>query len=32
MNKKILISTGGSGGHVIPATIIYEHLENNFDV
>ena len=21
MNKKILISTGGSGGHVIPATI-----------
>ena len=32
MNKKILISTGGSGGHVIPATIIYKHLENNFDV
>ena len=32
MIKKILISTGGSGGHVIPATIIYEHLENKFDV
>ncbi|WP_415314812.1 UDP-N-acetylglucosamine--N-acetylmuramyl-(pentapeptide) pyrophosphoryl-undecaprenol N-acetylglucosamine transferase [Candidatus Pelagibacter sp. Uisw_137] len=32
MNKKILISTGGSGGHVIPATIIYKHLERNFDV
>ena len=26
MKKKILISTGGSGGHVIPATILYEHL------
>ena len=32
MNKKILISTGGSGGHVIPATIIYKHLKHNFDV
>ena len=32
MNKKILISTGGSGGHVIPATIFYEHLKNNFNV
>ena len=32
MNKKILISTGGSGGHVIPATIIYKHLERNFDL
>jgi UDP-N-acetylglucosamine--N-acetylmuramyl-(pentapeptide) pyrophosphoryl-undecaprenol N-acetylglucosamine transferase len=32
MNKKILISTGGSGGHVIPATIFYEHLKNNFQV
>ena len=26
MKKKILISTGGSGGHVIPATILHEHL------
>jgi len=32
MKKKILISTGGSGGHVIPATIFYEHLKNEFDV
>ncbi|MDA7745491.1 UDP-N-acetylglucosamine--N-acetylmuramyl-(pentapeptide) pyrophosphoryl-undecaprenol N-acetylglucosamine transferase [Candidatus Pelagibacter sp.] len=32
MNKKILISTGGSGGHVIPATIIYKHLEHSFDI
>jgi UDP-N-acetylglucosamine--N-acetylmuramyl-(pentapeptide) pyrophosphoryl-undecaprenol N-acetylglucosamine transferase len=32
MSKKILISTGGSGGHVIPATIIYKHLEHSFDV
>ena len=26
MTNKILISTGGSGGHVIPAKILYEHL------
>ena len=32
MKKKILISSGGSGGHVIPATIFYEHLINKFDV
>ena len=25
--KNILISTGGSGGHVVPATIIYQHLK-----
>ena len=30
--KKILISTGGSGGHVIPATIFYEHLNKEFQV
>ena len=29
MNKKILISTGGSGGHVIPATVLYDHLKND---
>ncbi len=26
MKRNFLISTGGSGGHVIPATIIYDHL------
>ena len=32
MKKKILISTGGSGGHVVPATILYEHLKDQFHV
>jgi len=26
MEKNFLITTGGSGGHVIPATIFYDHL------
>ena len=26
MKKNFLISTGGSGGHVVPATIFYDHL------
>ena len=30
--KNILISTGGSGGHVIPAKIIYEHLKSDFNI
>ena len=30
--KKILIVTGGSGGHVIPSLSIYDHLKDNFDV
>ena len=30
--KKILITTGGTGGHVIPAKIIKEHLKNNFEI
>ena len=30
--KKILIVTGGSGGHVIPSLSIYEILKNNFQV
>ena len=30
--KNILISTGGSGGHVVPATILFEHLKNKFNV
>jgi len=32
MIQKILISTGGSGGHVVPATILYEHLKDQFHV
>ena len=32
MTQRILISTGGSGGHVVPATILYEHLKDNFHV
>ena len=32
MREKILISTGGSGGHVIPASIIQEHLKIKYDV
>ena len=28
MKKNFLITTGGSGGHVIPATILYKHLSN----
>jgi len=30
MTQRILISTGGSGGHVVPATILYEHLKDQF--
>ena len=32
MKKKILISTGGSGGHVVPATILHDHLKDQFQV
>ena len=32
MKKNFLISTGGSGGHVIPATILYEHLSEEANV
>ena len=32
MTQRILISTGGSGGHVVPATILYEQLKNQFQV
>ena len=32
MKKNILISTGGSGGHVVPATIFYEHLKDEFNI
>jgi len=30
--KNILISTGGSGGHVLPAKIFYEHLKSEFNL
>ena len=32
MEKNFLITTGGSGGHVIPATILYEHLSKKLNV
>ena len=32
MKKKILISTGGSGGHVLPAITIYDHLKSSYDI
>ena len=32
MKKNYLISTGGSGGHVVPATILYKHLSNKANV
>ncbi len=31
VKKKILISTGGSGGHVIPAITIYNHLKSTYE-
>ena len=32
MKKKILISSGGSGGHVIPAQIFFDHLKGQFQI
>ena len=32
MVNSFLISTGGSGGHVVPATILYEHLSKDANV
>jgi len=32
MMQRILISTGGSGGHVVPATILYDHLKDQSHV
>ena len=32
MKKKILITTGGSGGHVLPALTIYDHLKAEYDM
>ena len=31
MKKKVLISTGGSGGHVLPAITIYNHLKHTHE-
>ena len=30
--KKIIISSGGTGGHVIPAEIISEHLNSDYEI
>ena len=30
--KKIIITTGGSGGHVIPSLSIYDAIKDDFDV
>ena len=32
MKKNFLITTGGSGGHVMPATVLYKHLSNETNV
>jgi len=32
VKKKLLISTGGSGGHTIPAITLYEHLKNDCEI
>ncbi len=32
MKKKILISTGGSGGHIVPAEILADHLRNEYEI
>ena len=31
MKKKVLISTGGSGGHVLPAITICDHLKSRYE-
>lgn len=32
MKKNILIATGGSGGHMIPASVFYNHLKKKFNI
>ena len=32
MRKNFLITTGGSGGHVLPAIILYEHLSKEANI
>ena len=31
MKKKILVASGGSGGHIIPATVFYDLLKENYN-
>ena len=30
--QKILITTGGTGGHIIPAQVIKEYLDEDYEV
>ena len=32
MKKNVLISTGGTGGHVVPAKVLRDHLKQEFNV
>ena len=32
MKKKIFITTGGSGGHVLPALTIYDHIKTDYHI
>ena len=32
MKKNLLITTGGSGGHVVPAIILFEHLSKEINL
>tara|TARA_B100001063_G_scaffold156315_1_gene145807 strand:- start:344 stop:1408 length:1065 start_codon:yes stop_codon:yes gene_type:complete len=32
LKKNILIATGGSGGHIVPATVFYNHLKKKFNI
>ena len=32
MKKNFLISTGGSGGHVVPAEILADHLRKDYEI
>ena len=32
MKKNVLIATGGSGGHMMPALVIYDHLKKEFNL
>ena len=32
MRENVLITTGGSGGHVIPALALFDHYRENFEI